>query len=168
MKAYILSVIAAAVLAAVAERICPRGEGERLSAHIRMVAGLFVLVTMLVPVREGVKLLLDAAEGDMASRVEALIPSGTPADYGEVFGESLTGLSQGELTAFVTAAMENEFGVPPTGCAVQVACGYGEGMVTVQEARISLLGQYALTDPHPIEAYFGELLGCPCYVTVGG
>jgi hypothetical protein len=133
-----------------------------------MVGGLFLLVTLLVPLREGIGLLLDAAEGDVASRVEALIPLDVPADYSEVFGESLVGLSQGELTAFVTAAMESEFGVPPSECAVSVACLYGEGSVTVAEVRISLLGQYALSDPHPMEAYFSERLNCPCYVTVGG
>ena len=168
MKPYILSILAASLMAAMVEALCPKGEGGRLVSHIRMVAGLFVLVSLLAPVKEGIALLRSAAEGDMASRVEALLPSDAPADYGEIFGDTLTGVSQSELTAFAVSAMESEFGVPPSGCQVSVSCAYGEGAVTVTEVRVGLLGKYVTVDPHPIEAYFGALLGCPCYVTAGG
>ena len=42
---------------------------------------------------------------------------------------------------------------------------YEEEILTVTEARISLLGGYALRDPHPIETYFANQLNCPCFVT---
>ena len=74
MNTYILSLLAASLAAAVVELITPKGEGGRLVSHVRMVAGLFLLVALLAPLREGITLLLDAAQGDMASRVEELIP----------------------------------------------------------------------------------------------
>jgi hypothetical protein len=50
---------------------------------------------------------------------------------------------------------------------VWVFCSYEEEILTVTETRISLLGGYALRDPHPIETYFANQLNCPCFVTAG-
>lgn len=167
MRSYVFSILSAALLATMAERLAPHGEGGRLSASVRMVAGLFILLTLLSPVKEGIRLLREAAEGELTARVEAMLPT-EGNDYAALFEDTLTGLGEGEITACVTAAMEESFGVPPSGCRVWVDCNYGEGVLTVSEIRICLTGKYLLVDPHPVEAYFGELFGCPCYVTVEG
>ena len=75
MKSYILTLLSASLAASVVELLAPNGEGGRLASHIRMIAGLFLLVALLTPLREGIRLLREAADGDLSSRVEALIPS---------------------------------------------------------------------------------------------
>jgi len=137
-----------------------------MAAHVRMVAGLYLLVALLNPLREGIRLLRSMADGDLASRVESLIPSDVETDYNGVFGDSLTTIGAGEICSWVTDVMETRFGIPPEGCVVWASCAYAEDTLTVTEVRISLQGSYALRDPHPIEAYFAEQLDCPCYVTV--
>jgi len=64
---YLLSLLTASLAAAIAELLAPKGEGGRITAHIRMVAGLFLLVALLNPLREGIRLLRDAALGDPAA-----------------------------------------------------------------------------------------------------
>ena len=166
MRAYVLSILAAALLAAIVERLTPKGEGDRIASHIRMVAGLFLLVTLLTPLTEGLRLLRDGLEGDLAARVESWLPEPSQEGYEAVFGDTLTGISQDQLRDYFFTTMENQFSIPPTGCRVSVDCTYSEGRVTVSEVRICLLDQYALQDPHAIEDYFSEQLGCPCFVTV--
>ena len=166
MKPYILSLLSASLAVAVVELLAPKGEGGRMASHIRMVAGLYLLVALLNPLKEGIRLLRSMADGDMVSRVESLIPSDVETDYNGVFRESLTTIGAGEVLTWVTETMESRFGIPPEGCTVWASCDYDDDTLTVTEVRISLKGGYVLRDPHPIESYVSSQLGCPCYVTV--
>ena len=166
MSYYILSLLSASLAAAIIELLSPKGEGCRMASHIRMIAGLFLLVALLNPLREGIRLLRDAAEGNIASRVESLIPSDIQTDYEAVFGENLAAIGSDEVKSWVTDTLKARFDIPPTGCKVSVTCAYDGETLTVTEVRISLLGKYMLQDPHPIESYFTQQLTCPCYVTV--
>ena len=167
MNAYILTLLAASLAAAVAELLAPKGEGGRLSSHVRMIAGLFLLVALLEPLGEGIRLLRDTADGDLAARVEDLIPDGVETDYGVVFGDSLAAMGKEEVSSWVTETLNTRFGIPSEGCTVSVSCSYGEETLTVTDVRICLTGRYVLQDPHPIESYVSRQLDCPCYVTVG-
>lgn len=166
MKPYILSLLSASLVAALVELIVPKGEGGRMASHIRMVAGLYLLVALLNPLREGISLLRSMADGDLVSRVESLIPSDMETDYNGVFGDGLTAIGAEEICSWMTETMETRFGIPPEGCKAWASCAYSDDVLTVTEVRISLQGSYALRDPYPIEAYFTEQLDCPCYVTV--
>ena len=166
MKTYIFSLLAASLAAAVVELLAPKGQGDRVVSHIRMLAGLFLLAALVTPLREGIELLRSAADGDLSSRVEAIIPSEGDDGYGEIFGDSLTAISAAEVEAWVVQTLEREFGIPAEGCTVWVGCAYDGETLTVTEVRISLHSPYTLSDPHPLETYYGDQLGCPCYVTV--
>ena len=166
MKPYILSLLSASLVAAVVELIAPKGEGGRMASHIRMVAGLYLLVALLNPLKEGISLLRSMADGDLVSRVESIIHSDAETDYHGVFGDSLATIGADEVSAWVTEAMETRFSIPPEGCVVWASCEYTDDTLTVTEVRISLHSPYTLSDPHPMEAYYGDQLGCPCYVTV--
>ena len=167
MNSYILTLLSASLAAAVVELLSPKGEGGKLTSHIRMVAGLFLLVALLDPLRTGLALLRDATEGDLTSRLESMLPHGDPDGYEAAFGDTLTAISRTEVEAYAISALEADFGIPPEACTVSAICSYGGETLTLTELRISLHGSHALTNPHPIEAYFAERLECPCYVTVG-
>jgi hypothetical protein len=167
MNSYILTLLSASLAAAVVTLLSPKGEGGKLSSHIRTVAGLFLLVSLLNPLRAGLDLLRDAMNGDLTAHLESMLPDGKPDGYGAVFGDALTSISRAEVEAYAISALEADFGIPPENCTVSAVCTYEEEILTLTELRISLRGSHALTDPHPIEAYFTERLKCTCYVTVG-
>ncbi len=167
MNTYILTLLSAALMAAVVELLSPKGEGGRTASHIRMVAGLFLLVALLEPLRAGMELLRNAVSGDLTARLEAALPVESPEDYGAIFGDTLTAISRNEVEAFVRSALESDFGIPSSDHTVAAICAYEDGTLILQELRISLHGSHLLHDPHPIEAYFTEKLNCPCFVTVG-
>ena len=166
MTAYILPLLSAILAAAVVELLAPKGEGGRLAAQIRMIAGLFLLAALLQPIREGIALLRDAATGQLADRLEAVILDVTPEDYESALGDTLTSVGREEVEAWVGNLLETRFSVPPSGCTVFAACDCTDRTLCITEVRISLHGQYVLQDPHPIEKAVTEALGCPCYVTV--
>ncbi len=165
MSTYILTLLAASLAAAVIELLSPKGEGGRIASHVRLVAGLFLLVMLLEPLQEGLNLLRSAAAGELTIRLPQASDIHDTADYGYAFWDTVEAVSRGEVEAWVTEILEAEFSIPPSDCVVEAVCERdGDGLV-LRELRIGLRGKYMLKDPHPIEAYFSERLGCPCYVT---
>ncbi len=163
---YIFSLLSASLAAAVVELIAPKGEGGRLASHVRMVAGLFLLVALLTPLREGLDILKAAAEGNLADRIESEIQNASPEDYQAAFIASLANLGKTETESWVTETLQSRFSIPPTDCAVEALCDTEDGAIILRELRIGLKGSSVLKNPHPIEAYFAEALQCPCYVVV--
>ena len=166
MSTYILSLLAASLTAAMVELLSPKGEGGRIASHVRMIAGLFLLAALLPPLREGLRILQDAAEGDLSYRLEHILPADPPEDYESAFGDSLAAIGRAETEAWVAETLKSAFAIPPTACAVEAVCSASGTAIALREVRIGLRGKYVLEDPHPIEAYFEQRLGCPCYVTV--
>ncbi len=167
------TLLLAAIAAAVVELLVPQGDGGRVAAYVRMIGGLFLLVVLLGPIREGLTLLREAAEGDLSEHVpEVLLPSGEPTDYEAILRDTLAAAGASEVEAWVRATLEEEFGIPPEEGRIAVLCEVttsaegGAEAWRVQEVRVALSGGSALRDPHPIEARIGEALGGPCYVTV--
>ena len=170
MSSYILMLLGASLAACMVELLVPKGDGGRIAEHVRMVAGLFLLVTLLEPLGKGLAILQAAAEGGIGEVLEEYIPQASPDEeaYEDVFHTSLRELGRRETESWVVETLEAVFGIPETGCAVEAVCAppAEDDGPTLREVRIGLKGAYALENPHPIEAYFAERLGCPCYVTV--
>ncbi len=159
--------IAAAVAATLVELIAPQGEGGRMGGHVRLVAGLCVLVALIQPLREGVMLLRAMAEGDLA---EMLPDVELPAEeeYGSVWSDTLAAMGDQEVTSWVEGVLEQKFEISPDNRRVQVVCEVGEnGVLHVKEVYIALRGAAIWKDPHTIEGYVSERLSAPCTVSVG-
>ena len=167
VNSYVLTLLSASLAAAVVTLLSPKGEGGRMTAQIRMIAGLFLLAALLPPLRTGIDLLRDAVNGDLTARLESMLPHGDTDSYEAAFGDTLTAVSRAEVEDFARSALQTEFGIPPENCAVSAVCTYEEELLSLSELRISLHGSHSLVNPHPIEVYFTEQLKCPCYVTVG-
>ncbi len=162
MTPYILSLVAASIAAAVVELLAPRGQGGRLSAQVRMVAGLFLLVALLVPLKDGLSYLSDLTDG---GNIE--IPAYEAPDYEATLKASLLSLGSEELSVWVKDILESEFSLSAQNTEViPVWAEDDELPATLAEVCIVLSGADRLADPHPIETFFSDTLGCPCRVSV--
>ncbi|MBQ1981619.1 MAG: hypothetical protein IIV80_01290 [Clostridia bacterium] len=167
MKTYFLTLTVAALGAALVERLSPQGEGGRLAGYTRLIAGLYLLVVLLSPLRDGIKVLSGLAQGqdDVIGELEEAISRPT-GDYGDVFAEQLTQLGAREAEAYVYDTLSRQFHIHDGTYVEAVYAGKENGEMTPIELRIALSGVAALHDPVPIEDYFSEAFGCPCYVSV--
>ncbi len=168
MSAYILSLCVASLIATVAELLAPRGEGGRLSAHVRTVAGLFLLVALLHPLRDGIAYIRDLAEGNISALLPDDVTLSEPTDYESILYASLSASTEAEVLSFVETHLSSEFGISSDAVTLSVVYipGTADAPPVLQELRIALSGSAALQDPHPIEAYFADLFGTVCHVTV--
>ena len=168
MASYILSLVAASMAAAIVELLAPRGEGGRIAAQVRMVAGLFLIVALLLPLRDGVAFLADLADGD---GLDVDIPSYDASAYEATLQVSLLSMGSEELAAWVRNTVAEELSISAD--LVEVIPVWGEsgnGSETIPpplaEVYVVLSGSAVLADPHAIEALVSEALGCPCRVSV--
>lgn len=167
MQTYMLTLFSAALLAALVGLLAPEGEGGRLTSQLRMVAGLLLLLALLEPLRSGLSYLRALSEGDLPVPWNDPLSEPTLENYEEGLEATLIAVGQGEVEAYVKEVLETVFHIPREYATVGgVWDTEGEAM-TLVELRIALRGAYALENPHPMEAYFSERLGCPCYVTLG-
>ena len=162
MTPYVLSLVAASITAAVVEMLAPRGEGGRIVAQVRMVAGLFLIVALLVPLRDGLTFLSGLAEGE-----GIVVPSYDIPDYEVTLQASVLAMGSEEVSAWVVSVLEEKFSVSAEYVEVIPVWSDGESIPPpLAELYILLSGKAALTDPHPIEAFFEDALGCSCRVSV--
>ena len=166
MKPYIFTILTSSLLAVVIELLSPRGEGGRIASHVRMITGLFLVVTLLQPIREGILFLQSAADGGLTDRLEEMVPDEEIPHYEQTFLDTLTDVGARETEVWVVSALETVFHISPDGCVVEAVCDAEEERLVLKEVRISLNGAYVWENPHPIETYISEQLKCPCYVTI--
>ncbi len=170
----LMTLILAALAAAVVELLVPHLDGGRMAAYVRMIGGLFLLVVLIAPVTEAVTLWREAAEGELNERLpEAFLPAGEPTDYTAVWRETLAATGEAAVTKWVQETLAADFAISAEEATVSVVCtvsdatGDAAGVPVVQEVRIALSGGAILQDPRRMEAVIGEALGCLCFVTVG-
>ena len=149
MTPYVLSLVAASITAAVVEMLAPRGEGGRIAAQVRMVAGLFLIVSLLVPLRDGLTFLSDLAEGE-----GIVVPSYDVPDYEATLQASVLAMGSEEVSVWVVSVLEDKFSVSAEYVEVIPVWSDGESIPPpLAELYILLSGKAALTDPLPI-SYF--------------
>lgn len=166
MNQYVLSILAATLLAAVTEKLAPAGEGGRMAAHVRFLTALFLIVALITPVKDAVTYLKGLTTDDVSGIVNDWVDLPEQGDYSEVLGSTLTAVTAEEAEGWLKKILAERFSIPADTCTLWVGCVSDGTAVTFSEVRIALSGASALKDPHPIEAYVSEMLGCPCYVTV--
>lgn len=159
------------------EFILPGERDGKTARTVRTVAGLCVLLSLLAPITEGISLLRTlAVEGTdgLRERLEAstLTPTVEPSEEPQALADRLAEAGAAEVEAWVLTALQDSFGIPPDCAAVtaQVAVTLGsdgsEDGVTLERVYISLSGRFALSNPHDIEAWFSERLGCTVALSV--
>ncbi len=167
MTAYLYAFILTAVAAVLVEMLAPSGEGGRLRSHVRLMAGLCMLVMLITPLREGLTLIRSIADGTLEWSWAEDAPT-EESDYQNILEEGLSSLGQQEVAVWVKHTLEADFGIPPSNHTVTVTMVPAEGNALPAVAQVTILlhGASIFENPHQIEDYITDRLGCPCYVAI--
>ena len=164
MSGYIMALVLTGITAAIAELLSP---SEKLAGHIRLVAGLCLLVALLAPVRSAVEYLGSVSDGGFD--VEELLPELEGEDYAESFSDELARITVEKTEAWVSGALESRFGIPPDARRIYVKTELSDDGKTPAILRVDIVLHTSaiLQNPHEIEAYVTSNLKCPCTVAIG-
>ena len=164
MSGYIMALVLTGIAAAIAELMSP---SEKLAGHIRLVAGLCLLVALLAPIRSVVAYFHTVSDGGLDA--EELLPELEGEHYGESFSEELERITAEETEAWVSGVLESRFGIPPDAREIYVKTEtLDDGKApSISRVDIVLHTSAILQNPHEIEAYVTSNLKCPCTVAIG-
>ncbi len=156
---YLIGVISAAVVGAVAELIPPDGDGG-ISGAFKLFISLLVLCVIAMPVLDATA----AGEADWEKKIDQFL------------GELETAESESDVYVERTAAMIREageeaaegelvfllaerFGVPSDSVRAEITLGEDTSGIVPLEIKVFLRGRAIFADPYAIEEYLGALFG---------
>ncbi len=180
----ILPVLLIALAAVILEYMLPGAQNSKNAGAFRMVSGLCILAALIVPLKEGISLLSGLASGDstLIEKLEGNESNWTfpdPEEYQNMLNSQLVHTSEKEVETWVIQSLESQFGIIPDSCQVKAdvssnslvhqdtASNEQSVKFSLERVWITLHGQSVLRNPHTIESWFSERLGCPCTVEVG-
>lgn len=160
---------------AVLEYLLPSDRtGGKMAAAFRAVVGLCMLLAMLKPLTRGLSLLraMSAGETDgLRERMEQeeLLPQEDTSRGEEKLADRLAEAGASQVEEWVYATLENNFGISARHATVTAHVSVdliGGEQARLEQVYICLSGSAALRNPHDIESWFSDALGCPVTLSV--
>ncbi len=164
MGEYVYALMLVGVSAAMVELLSLGGEGSRMRGHLKLVAGLCVLVACIRPMQEGVVYLKELVNRDTSMLLPQEQPGGEA--YRHIWDDYMGDMSCQEVRAWTQTTLHEVFSISAEESEVEVTIEMREGVPYLSDVYISLWGKAILKNPHQIEMHISSALGCPCYVYV--
>lgn len=161
MKAYILSLLAASLVAAIVGILSPSGEGGGIAKHLRLVCALFLLCALLSPLPSVLELLKDLSDGNLSF-------PGIETDMEEDYRDRLEGALDESARTYVqqmlTESIEEKFSISRGEVKLQIQWDdKGERPTRV---TVLLSGGAIWKNPHEISNFVSTLLKCECVCAI--
>ena len=155
MKAYLLSLLAAAFLSAAVGILSPDGG---IGKHVRLASALLVLCLLASPLPRFIESLRSFSLTDALS-----LGKSASDPFAERSEEALDAASRAYFVRMLSQKIAGEFSLPADSieCAVRWAEDGSPETVTVL-----LSGKAVWADPRKLETYVSDLLGCPCTTAI--
>ncbi len=162
MKAYIISVIVAGVIAAIVSTLSPEGGRGGIGKNVRFAIGLMMIIVCLSPLTEFISAIKDLD-------VDSILPDvdNGAQGYEEYFNESYENAEKENLARGIRVMLSDRFGIDESEVDVSVVIGESDGEKRLSRIFIRLYGAAIWKDTGEIEAYFGELFGCEIITAIG-
>ncbi|MBQ8311213.1 MAG: hypothetical protein IJX80_09415 [Clostridia bacterium] len=163
MSTYLISLIAAAMVAALIGILSPDGERGGIAKHMRFLVSLFLLCVLIAPLRETIGILSDFANGKSESPEIGEIEK---QDYQKEMENAMSASSKAYLVQLLTQALEKNFSIESGNVRCSVRWTDADGTLSPTRVTVILSESAIWSDPEPIERFVTELLGCECVTAI--
>lgn len=159
MTAYLLSLIATALVVVLCRILSPDGERDGIAKHLRLLTALLLVVALLSPILT----LIDGAQKLVSG--EITFPwedAPSTEDYSDELQSVLDSASTSYFSDMLTQTIEEHFEIDrgEVRCAIQWERD-GERLAPTR-VTVILSGSAIWKDPARIEQFVTALLGCAC------
>lgn len=163
MKNYLLTLIAASLVAVLVGILSPDGERGGIAKHMKLLTSLFLVCVLINPLQSGIVGLQKLMRGELS--LPAL--DGTEQeDYLDEMEGALNGASVNYFCDMLTETIEGQFAIEKGSVRCLVQWEQTDGTLTPTRVTVVLSGKAVWKDPHAIEAFVTELLGCDCTTAI--
>lgn len=163
MEAYVITLISASFAATLIGILSPRGEGGGIFAHVKLLTSLFLICVLISPLKSVIQGISDFATGDWESLWGE---SDAENDYRDQMNDAMQEASVEYFTQMLTKTLESQFDMESGTVRCFVEWEMREQELRPVQVRVILSGGSIWKDPHAIEAFVSELLGCSCVTAI--
>lgn len=158
-----MSIIGAAMIAALIGILSPSGERGGIAAHVRLLCALFLVCVIISPIKDVLEKVRGWANGDTPFFEE---DGGNKGEYEDIFKGASDDASKRYIAEMLTRSIEEKFSLESG--TVRVAINWNEGKDTLTPRRVTVIlsGKSIWQDPRKIEGFVTSLLGCECAVAI--
>ena len=162
MKVYLLSVLTTSLIASLVGILTPEGERGGIAKHVKLLLSLLLICALIAPLKGAVQWLRELGEGEI--RIPAIEDS--EHEYQSQMQEALDGASETYFIQMLTQAIASEFSISTDQMRCSARWEQAESGLAPTSVTVILSGAAIWKNPHAIEAYVVDLLGCACEVAI--
>ena len=163
MKSYLLSLVSVSLVISLTSILSPDGRGNGLARHVRLIAALLLICTLISPMRSLLGGLRALANGELS------LPSFELPDRSEQEEElqaTLDASSKSYFLQSLTQLLEREFDLDAGTLRCRARWEETDGEARPVQITVLLSGNAIWKDPKPIEQYVRDLLNCECVTAI--
>ena len=160
MKAYLLSLLGAAFLAAAIGILTPEGTNGGIGKYVRLLSVLMIVCVIALP--------LPHAIADLRERLTDLTdqsPNGKDS-FDARSQALLDNASRAYFASSLTAHLAERFSLNSDEITCAIRWKEADGETLPESITLILSGSARWHDPHELENYVADLLGCPCNTAI--
>ena len=162
MKEYLFSIIIVSIIGSVVSVLSPEGEGGGLSRHVKLAAGVCVILVCFAPAVNAIEWVRDFD-------IESVLPDaeGDKTEYESIFDSTYSDAETDLLCEGIKAMVAERSGLDPLSFTVSVRLS-GEGNDRrLSRVTLTLYGSAIWADTGEIERYLSSALGCEIVTIIG-
>ncbi len=156
MKAYLFTITAAAMAAALVGLLSP----ERFSKSIRLLSSLMLVCVLILPIKDGIHALLSWDPANWEAPKETALDA---EELREQFENATASASRTYVAQALGETLAQKFSLEPGTVRCRLEWKQNK---TVTRVTVLLSGSSIWKDPHEIEEFTEALLGCECVMAV--
>ncbi len=163
MKDYLLTLIAASLVAVLVGILSPDGERGGIAKHMKLLTSLFLVCVLISPLQSGIEGLQRLMRGELSLPE---LNGSEQEDYPDMMEGALNDASVNYFCDMLTVTIEKQFGIEAGEVRCLVAWEQEGETLTPTRVTVVLSGKAIWKDPHAIEEFVTELLGCDCATAI--
>ena len=163
MKNYLLTLIAASLVAVLIGILSPDGERGGIAKHMKLLTSLFLVCVLISPLQSGIVGLQKLMNGELSLPE---LDSTQQEDHLQQMEDILNGASVNYFCDMLTETLEQNFSIENGSVRCLVEWEQTGETLTPTRVTVVLSGKAIWKDPRQIEAFVSELLGCDCVTAI--
>ena len=163
MKNYLLTLIAASLVAVLIGILSPDGERGGIAKHMKLLTSLFLVCVLINPLQSGIVGLQKLMQGELSLPE---LDDTTQEDHLQQMEDVLNGASVNYFCDMLTETLEQNFSIENGSVRCRVEWEQTGETLTPTRVTVVLSDKAIWKDPREIEAFVSELLGCECVTAI--
>lgn len=163
IKTYLLSVIGASLFAALIGILTPKGEGDGIGKHMRLLTSFFLICVLISPLKNVTQALSGWISGDVVFPWEE---ENLESDYREQMDAAIESASKEYFTNTLTETLRAQFSMESGSVRCQVKWESAGAELRPSRVTVILSGASIWKNPEHIENFVSDLLGCECVTAI--